>query len=295
MQKKVSIIMPTYQGYNLIAKSIKSILGQTYTNIELIVVDDNGEGTEAQLKTQQVIDTFSHDKRLIYIAHKKNKNGSAARNTGIRAATGSYLAFLDDDDCFFEDKIAKQIAKMESLPATYGMVYGGLEEFYSENNKKIILPHEVDDFLFSYLAGSLYVCSSTIFLKTEVINRVGFWDESFRRHQDMEFISRVAAEYDVSFIDEPCIKKVRLDRNLPSDGKKCEILRLHYLNKMKPLITKYGKKEQREIYFFHYLSIGKNYIKNRDFIPAIKYALKSKKTISMLRYYVKDAMKYFLK
>lgn len=295
MQSKVSVIMPTYKGSSLIKKPIESVLNQTYKNIELIVVDDNGKGTDEQMATQAIVNEYLKDTRVKYICHRFNKNGSAARNTGIREADGDYIAFLDDDDCFMESKIEEQVELLDALSDEYGLVYGGVTEVFSDGREKTILPRKSDDFLFAYLAGRLYVCSSTILLRRKTVEKTGLWDESFLRHQDMEYMVRVAAEYKVDFINKPCIKKFRIDRSFPQDGKKFELFRLHFLNKMKPYIELYDKEKQQEIYFFHYFAVGKAYLKNKRIKPAVLYAIRSGSPIKMILLYIKDMVKYFIK
>lgn len=295
MQPKVSIIMPTYKGANYIASSIESVLNQSYKNIELIVIDDNGLGTEEQLSTEIVCNKYIIDSRFVYLTHKSNKNGSAARNTGIKQASGKYIAFLDDDDLFISDKIQKQVELFETLSNDYGLVYGGLIEKYSEAKTKKIMPQDTQDFLYDYLCGKLYVCSSTIIIRRDVIEKVGYWDESFKRHQDMEYIVRIGAEFKVAYVDSVCITKVRVDRNLPQEGEKCKEFRLHYLRKMIPFIQEYSYKEQKEIYFVNYLAIAKSYLKNKKIMLPLYYAMKSKKPIKMCWIYIKDTINYLKK
>ena len=109
MNSLVSIVMPTYKGTDNICMAIEGALHQTYKPIEIIVVDDNGEGTEEQKKTEVLLSKYISSKKIKYIKHKYNINGSAARNTGMKVAKGEYFSFLDDDDYLFPDKIEKQV------------------------------------------------------------------------------------------------------------------------------------------------------------------------------------------
>lgn len=292
MDKLVTVIMPTYKGADNIEKSVQSVLQQSYKNIELIIIDDNGLNTKEQIKTKEVLSKYKSDKRLIYLIHEKNINGSAARNTGIKKSKGEYIAFLDDDDYFLKDKIKLQVELFNKLGKEYGLLYGGLVEEYSEHYKREIIPMQEKNFLFNYLSGKLFVCSSTIMIRREIIDTVGLWDESFKRHQDMEFIVRVANKYEVSYIDKVCVTKKRLDRNLPKNGENVEMLRMHYLNKMKDIINKFSEKEQSEIYYYNYLPIGKTYLKSGNMLDAIRIANKSNKPIRMIYDYLKDAFKF---
>ena len=98
MSKLVSVIIPTYSRPDFISRAIESVLNQTYKPIEIIVVDDNGRGTNNQILTEQVLTNFIRSNQIKYIVHEKNKNGSAARNTGAASSHGEYITFLDDDD-----------------------------------------------------------------------------------------------------------------------------------------------------------------------------------------------------
>ena len=86
----VSVIIPTYHGANSLERAVNSVLRQTYTDLEIIVVDDNDPESEARRQTEAVIASLNAP-NLRYIRHEKNLNGSAARNTGIRHAAGEML------------------------------------------------------------------------------------------------------------------------------------------------------------------------------------------------------------
>lgn len=292
---KVSVIMPTYKGNENIIYSIESVLKQTYKNIELIVVDDNGRNSPEQKKTENLVSKYFSDSRFKYIIHEENKNGSSARNTGIKISSGSYISFLDDDDIFVDDKIEMQINYFKSLPDEYGLIYGGVREVYSDKYYKDILPIYVEDFMYEYLACKLFVCSSSIMIKRNVIDKIGLWDESFKRHQDMEFIVRVSSCFKVGFIKNISVIKKRLDRNLPRNGELVEKLRVHYLQKMKQFIDKYNYIQQQEIYFQNYIPVGKAYLKNGDIKHMIRVALISKKPMKMFGLFIRDSFKFFIK
>lgn len=100
--EKISVVIPTYNRAKTINKSIKSVLNQTYTNIEVIVVDDcSTDNTETIIKKIK-------DKRVKYYKLDCNKGACFARNYGIKKATGNYIAFQDSDDIFEKNKLEKQ-------------------------------------------------------------------------------------------------------------------------------------------------------------------------------------------
>ena len=93
--KRVSIIIPTYKNRGGLTTSVDSAIRQTYQNIEVIIVDDNPPDSEERHFTEQIMEGYLADPRVRYIKHAENKNGAAARNTGINSSTGEYIAFLD--------------------------------------------------------------------------------------------------------------------------------------------------------------------------------------------------------
>ncbi len=290
----VSVIIPTYKGSDKIKRSVGSVLAQTYQPTEVIVVDDNGIGTQEQIETQRVLEQYKCCQNFKYIPHEVNKNGSAARNTGLRGASGEYLCFLDDDDEYLPTKIENQVKEFEKLDGSYGMLVGSVK--VCEGNYDSMLSGDFkDDFLYEYLCHEVSACSSTVMIRADVLDEVKEWDESFKRHQDWEFFSRVAASFKVKYIEDCGVLKYKYDNNLPKDGKIAEEYRMHYLNKMQHLIARYPHKMQKKIYCNNYIDIGKVYLKNKKIKDAFRLALKTKMPFYALKAYVKDGLKFLQK
>ena len=117
---RISVIIPTYNRADMVGDAIQSVLGQTYFDWELIIVDDGSTDN-----TDDVV-AGHKDERIRYI-YQDNRKLPGARNTGIRAARGQYVAFLDSDDLFLPDKLKGQIAFLEGRPEL-GVVAGGFVE-----------------------------------------------------------------------------------------------------------------------------------------------------------------------
>lgn len=288
----VSVIIPTYKGSDKITNAVESVLNQTYENIEIIVVDDNGKGTENQLLTEKAMEKFKDNTKVKYIAHEKNKNGSAARNTGIRASKGEFLSFLDDDDVFLPKKTAIEVAKFNTLSDEYGLVYGSFIEHMTETYSRTLEADSTENFLFRFLCNEIIACSSTVMIRRAVLEKVIEWDESFKRHQDLEFFARIAHNYKVACVKDICIEKFKLDRNMPK-GEVYEEYRMHYLGKMKNIIEEFAPKQQRYLYNIHYTEIGKCYLKEKKFLTALKWAVKTSNPTKTLFIFCRDALAYF--
>ena len=112
MKNLVSIIIPTFKRSEKLANAIESIRRQTYQNYEIIIVDDNDPKTEDRKNTEKFMKQYKDDKKIRYIKMPKNGGGAAARNYGIKNAYGDFIAFLDDDDVYLEEKIEVQLKFM---------------------------------------------------------------------------------------------------------------------------------------------------------------------------------------
>ena len=103
----VSVIMPSYNTASYIEETVRSVLNQTYTNWELIIVDDCSTDN-----TDEILDKISDDRIRIY-KNKKNAGAAVSRNRALREAKGRWIAFLDSDDFWFPDKLEKQLQFMK--------------------------------------------------------------------------------------------------------------------------------------------------------------------------------------
>lgn len=174
------------------------------------------------------------------------------------------------------------------------MIYGSFVEHMTENTDRIVKADNADNFLYRFLCNEIIACSSTIMIKRSVLDYVKEWDESFKRHQDLEFFARVACRCRVACISDVCIEKFKLDRNMPK-GELYEQYRLHYLNKMKPIIEQFTEKEQKRLYNIHYTEIGKAYLKQKQLKKAMHWAFKTSNPAKALFLFVKDGMTFILR
>ncbi len=198
---EVSVIIPTHNRQPLLMRAIRSVLEQTYKDLECIVVDD--ASTDA---TPQAIQSIA-DERLVYLRHERNRGASGARNTGIRVARGSLIAFLDDDDEWLPTKLAKQVPLLTELPEEYGMVYCWMN--YLDDNGRIIQechPTYKGDVFTSVLVKQGIAGCPTLLAKRRVVEEVGGFDESLPRGNDGDFIRRVCRVYRVDVIPEVLVQ-----------------------------------------------------------------------------------------
>ncbi|MGQ8774081.1 glycosyltransferase family 2 protein [Serratia sp. NA_112.1] len=113
MSTTVSVIIPTYGRSELLVRAIESVLAQTHRPLEIIVVDDNAQGDAHRLATRERLAAYIEQGQIIYSPRRHNGGGAQARNSGILRSSGEYITFLDDDDYYHPQKIARQLAFMQ--------------------------------------------------------------------------------------------------------------------------------------------------------------------------------------
>lgn len=194
--KKVSVVIPAYNKANLTVKTVKSVLNQTYANIEIIVVDD-GSTDDTKDKLQLFKD------RIIYI-YKKNGGACSARNVGIKQATGEYVALIDCDDIFYPEKISKSVECLEK-ESDCGFVYTGA--YFIKGDDSIISEHKKYNPHFSgWIATKLilrnFICNSTVVVRKSCFKEVGLFDEKIFIPADWDMWLRLSEKYKAAYIDE---------------------------------------------------------------------------------------------
>lgn len=285
----VSVIIPTYNRSALLPRAIHSVLNQTYKNLEIIIVDDaSNDGTKSLVKN------FLEDNRRIkYIRHEVNKGGSAARNSGIRKSRGEYIAFLDDDDEWLPEKIKKQLADIEKRDDEWGGVYCGyqiiLREGLFKRNKISRKEGDLTKEIFQMKSNAY---GSTLLLKKEVFQKVGLFDASFNRHQDLEFLVRFFREFRLGSVPAVLVKVH--GHNFPKAETALEIKK-KFFTKYKNDLKKYGAKEMRYIRAINYLEVANLFAHERKVKKMLTFMVKSIKSNFLNPVsYLKVIVNYFL-
>ncbi len=199
----VTIVIPTYKRSDRILRAVNSALKETVQDKEIIVVDDNGKGTLDQIKTENELHSLIVENKIIYIVNEVNGGGSFSRNAGLKIAKGKYITFLDDDDEIAENKLEKQIHKLEECGKEYSCCYTGYHKILGSDHE-YKNDEKVEGYVYPYaLARSIYVGSgSNLLVRTSVAKEINGYDISFKRNQDLEFMVRLLKNYKLAFVDE---------------------------------------------------------------------------------------------
>ena len=193
----VSVILPTYNTGSFINNSVKSILNQSYKNIELIIVDDGSTDN-----TQHILKKYMS--QIIYI-YQENAGPSEARNTGIKASSGELIAYQDADDVSLFNRIEKQVDFLLANPKKH-IVYVGMTNIYQDGkrNEKPARSGTAFDLL-----QNNYVHGSTVMHWKNILDDVGMWDETV----DWGLYVRMSEKYTFG-----CISECLYDRNLHANN-----------------------------------------------------------------------------
>ena len=195
----VSVIIPTNNRAGFLAQAIDSVLAQTYTNFELIVVDDGSSD-----ETQTLLASYG---KLLISLRQENRGPAAARNAGIRAARHPLLAFLDSDDQFTSNKLALQTAAMEAQP---DLLISHTQETWFRNGQHLNQKKHHTKAGGDIFARNLALCMvgmSTVMVRQELFDRVGLFDESFPCCEDYEFWLRASVAHPFLLVETPLTAK----------------------------------------------------------------------------------------
>lgn len=194
---KVSVLIPTYQHSRYIGEAILSVLAQSYTDYEIIVVDD--ASTDA---TPEILAEFGDKIRAI--RHERNKGLSAARNTGLQHASGEFIAFLDADDVWALDKLEKQLPLFEGRERV-GLVYSDMY-FFDESGKlpgsafEICPPVSGNGFVEIFIRSPIPML--TVVVRRAAFDEVGRFDEGLTAFEDNDMWLRISETWEVSYVNE---------------------------------------------------------------------------------------------
>jgi glycosyltransferase involved in cell wall biosynthesis len=239
---KVSVVIPTYNRAHLISRAIQSVLNQTYQDFEIIIVDDGSKDN-----TEEVVKNLN-DNRIRYIRHNTNKGASAARNTGIKASKGEYIAFQDSDDKWFPDKLEQQVKAFDKVPSKVGVVYSG---FYRiEGDNKIYIPSahiaQKEGNIHNELLRRNFIGTPAVLIKKECFENAEYFDETLPALEDWNLWIELSKYYLFKYVNKPLLYSYSTPNSVNRDQKNLfkareMILRNHFddFNKDKKILSDY--------------------------------------------------------
>jgi glycosyltransferase involved in cell wall biosynthesis len=199
----VTVVMPAYNASEYLSETIESVLSQTFTNFELLIIDDGSTDNTAEIANH-----YSHKDRRIKLISQKNQGVSIARNTGIEIAKGEYIAFLDSDDQWLADKLAVHIEHFNRCP-NLGISFGRVEFMsfdgqptgqFSNSQLLQLVPERL-------YYENLIVTPSNAVIRRAVLDNVGNFDSNLSGTEDAELFLRIAYKgWKVEGIDKVLVR-----------------------------------------------------------------------------------------
>ncbi|MDG2354540.1 MAG: glycosyltransferase family A protein [Paracoccaceae bacterium] len=196
MEIKVSVIIPTLNRRELIMRALDSVVSQTYPIHEIIVVD-NGS-------TDNTIPMLSENYPFVKILKEKRLGVSSARNAGIHAAKGDWLALLDSDDAWHTTKIERQLDCYSSIGKDYRLIH--TSEIWYKNGKLLNQKKthkKLGGNIFSECVRLCCISPSSSLIRRDIFSDVGYFDEELPACEDYDFWLRLSCREEVLFVDEP--------------------------------------------------------------------------------------------
>lgn len=193
----VTVVIPTKDRPELLARAVDSVLAQTHASLELIIVDDG---------SAQPVRISKDDDRIRVLRHERSRGPSAARNTGLARARGGWISFLDDDDRLDPSFLERSLAAMEAptVPPPVGTLTGVL--VVDSRDKPLTTRYPVSlpkGHNFYFHRGIPPGVHNTLLVPTEVLRKVGGWDEQMRSWIHTDLFLRLNLECSLQAIDEP--------------------------------------------------------------------------------------------
>lgn len=229
----VSIIVPTFNRPELLLTALNSAIHQTYSNLEIIVVNDAGKDVK------DVIDSL-HDKRLVYIQHEKNLGLPSTRNTALKQAKGKYVAYLDDDDLFYPFHIKKLVTALEG--SNRKTVYSDFYYAYKRQEDRKLITYKKEKGYLEVELPSLLIDNHlppvTVLHSKSCLDDVGYFDSTLKRHEDWDLWIRLAAKYPFLHFQEATAEYSYFDKT-SSIQQTLNMWTGHFLNTMQRIHPRY--------------------------------------------------------
>ncbi len=213
----VSVIIPVYNRENTIKRAVDSVLCQTYSNLEVVIVDDGSTDNTVKI----INECMNDDNRIKLIYQKEHGGANRARNVGIANSNGEYIAFQDSDDEWLPDKLCAQIEYMETKDyaasySAYNLYENGImrtEPFYYDNVDKY--QTKLRDTLMKHNA----VGTPTLIIRRSVLDLLNneYFDEQMPRLQDYDFVIRIAKCMTIGYIKRPLVSRYRTPNSISTD------------------------------------------------------------------------------
>jgi glycosyltransferase involved in cell wall biosynthesis len=268
----VSVVLPTYGRPDRLRRAAESVVDQTYGNVELVVVDDCSPTPATESLASVDLDGIE----LSCFRHEENRGANVARNTGIRNAAGTYIAFLDDDDEWKPAKLERQVETFERGGPDLGVVYTGSEFRYGDYTRTVTYTSS-GDVTTDILVGRSFGKFSSLMIRRDVIDQAGLPDPDLPSWQERDWLLRLSEHCTFEPVAEPltvrwCGEDDRIADNFEA---KRDVTYPRFLEKHRDLAASYGRRYERRFVASLADMLGRSALKNGYYADARKYLLRA--------------------
>lgn len=267
----VTVVVTTYNRPGYLPRAVETVEGQSYDNVELVIVDDCSE-----TPATEVLDDVSPDVREFrVIRHETNEGPNGARNTGVEAASGEYVAFLDDDDRWEPQKLSRQVDVFESGPAELGVVSVGWKRIDDDGRVDTTwLPPDVDgDVTKALLCRNVVGTQSAVMVRADVAKDTAF-DDRFPRWADLEWYVSLSTKCTFDRIREPLvIHEFETHNRIQDDFDKLRVGHRLFVEKYAPLAREYGWIMERKMRGWADYRVGTAFLVDENYSEARRHLL----------------------
>lgn len=264
----VSVVITTYNRPELLPQAVESVRNQTYENLEIIVVDDCSD--------KPAVTLLADGPDLRIFRHDENRGANAARNTGIEASSGEFLAFLDDDDTWHPTKLEKQVAAFGDDDEIV-MVYTGSQSINADGDVISRFNPRIRGDVTTDLFGRAHIGGfSLVMVRRSAIAEAGNLDERFPSWQDREWYVRLSLVGRFEYVDAPLVTHRSPEDQISRDfEQKRDVSYPLFLEKHRPLAASYAPKHERMLVASLSHSLGASALYSGHYREAVRSLARS--------------------
>lgn len=221
----VSIIIPTYNAISYLPEAVQSVFQQSFTDYELIIIDDGSTDGTAQWVSQL-------SNSCVHLISQSNQGKSAARNAGIKAAQAKYVAFLDADDLWEATKLEQQFAYLDQHP-NVGLIYTwtALADTHGQLTGRLLSPIAEGNVWPAIVQSNILTCGSTPLIRADCFDRVGLFAVNLPLAQDWDMWIRLATQFEFGVVQSPLVRYRKHQGNTSKDWRKMQLCNTQVLEK----------------------------------------------------------------
>lgn len=255
-QALVSVVVPTFNREQSILRAVNSILRQSYSHLELIVVDDGSTDNTCNLLSE------IRDSRLILVKSPINSGASSARNLGLSRAKGKYIALLDSDDEWLEEKLSIQIAQLESRPEA--SVFSCTNAYVCGlSHVALLLSSPPQDLEIHLHTNCNLGAGSTLVLSAECLKDTGPIDEAFTSSmEDWDWLLRMSIHSKFVYVEQP-LSRIYIGKGMRS-AELVEQSTNIFLEKHAALIANRGARHNKMVFNAHWLRLAQLFFAQKN-------------------------------